>query len=140
MLHLIMNLDEYIKSVEMLIEPLQYRHDAIHAKFQFPHGGHGYNTDGGDFKEHLKNIQLEESDKKRIKSILSQMDDVLQNILTHIKHDETELSKINCLHLGLKETTQKRIKQLQINMKRLEKQKKYYMDDEESWIWTNMLE
>lgn len=140
MLHLIMNLDEYIKSVEMLIEPLQYRHDAIHAKFQFPHGGHGYNTDGGDFKEHLKNIQLEESDKKRIKSILSQMDDVLQNILTHIKHEENELSKINCLHSGLKKTIQKRIEQLQKNMKRLEKQKKYYMDDEDSWIWTNMLE
>jgi len=135
-----MNLDEYIKSVEMLIEPLQYRHDSIHAKFQFPHGGHGYNTSGGDFKEHLKNLHLDEYDKKRIKSILSKIDDVLKQLSNHIKHDETELSKINCLHSGLKETIQKRIKQLQMNMKRLEKQKKYYVDDEESWIWTNMLE
>jgi|688.fasta_scaffold513846_2 hypothetical protein len=140
MLHLIMNLDEYIKSVEMLIEPLQYRHDAIHANFQFPHGGHGYNTCGGDFKEHLKNLHLNECDKKRIKLILSQMDNVLQNILKHIKHDETELSKINCLHPELKKTIQKRIEQLQKNMKRLEKQKKYYMEDEECWIWMNMLE
>ena len=135
-----MNLDEYIKSVEMLIEPLQHRHDAIHAEFQFPHGGHGYNTDGGDFKEHLKNLHLNESDKKRIKSIFSQMDDVLTKIKENITHEENELSKINCLHSGLKKTIQKRIEQLQKNMKRLEKQKKYYMDDEDSWIWTNMLE
>jgi len=118
-----MNLNDYIKSVEMLVEPLQHRHDAIHTKFQFPHGGHGYNTDGGDFKEHLKNLQLEESDKKRIKSILSQMDNVLQEISNYIKHDESELSKINCLHLGLKKTIKKRIEKWQINMKRLENKK-----------------
>ena len=94
------NLDEYIKYVEMLIEPDKDSHDAIYANFQFPHGGHGYNTAGGDFKEHLKNLHLNESDKKRIKSILSQMDNVLTEIKNTITNEENQLIEVNFLNPG----------------------------------------
>ena len=88
----IQSVEKYIKSVEMLIEPYKNSHDAIYTNFQLPHGGLGYDTAGGDLKEYLKNLHLNESDKKRIKSIFTQMDNVLTEIKNAITNEETELT------------------------------------------------